>query len=54
MIEKIPIPIDGSDDSDKAQSYGLDLAEKYSEEIVLLTGAQGVGGVKELFLGFVE
>jgi len=49
LIKKSPIPIDGSDDSDKAQSYGLDLAEKYSEEIVLLTGAQRFGRVNEFF-----
>ncbi|MDG6221771.1 MAG: universal stress protein [Candidatus Bathyarchaeota archaeon] len=37
MIEKILAPIDGSAHSDNALVYALDLAEKYSAEITILT-----------------
>jgi nucleotide-binding universal stress UspA family protein len=40
MLNKILVPIDGSEHSDKALNYALDLAEKYSAEIVLLSVAQ--------------
>jgi len=42
MIRKIIVPIDGSKHSDKALSYALDLAERYSAEIKLLSVAQPV------------
>ena len=42
MINKILVPIDGSVHSDRALSYALDLAEKYSAEIKLLSVAQPV------------
>ncbi|MFW6117246.1 MAG: universal stress protein, partial [Thermoproteota archaeon] len=37
MIKKILVPIDGSETADKALDFALDLAEKYSAHIVLLT-----------------
>lgn len=37
QIKKILVPIDGSEHSKKALEYALDLAEKYSAEIKLLT-----------------
>ena len=40
LISKILVPIDGSEHSDRAVNYALDLAEKYSAEIVLLSVAQ--------------
>lgn len=42
MIKKIIVPVDGSEHSDRAMSYALDLAEKYSAEIKLLSVAQPV------------
>lgn len=37
MIKKIAVALDGSEAADKALDYALDLAEKYSCEIVLLS-----------------
>jgi nucleotide-binding universal stress UspA family protein len=42
LIRKILVPIDGSDNSKKALEYALDLAEKYSAEIKLLTVTEPV------------
>lgn len=42
MIKKILVPIDMSEHSDIALNYALDLAEKYSAEIKLLSVAQPV------------
>ena len=36
MIEKILVAFDGSEQSDKALDYALDLARKYSAQIVLI------------------
>jgi nucleotide-binding universal stress UspA family protein len=41
-ISKILVPLDGSEHSDRALDYALDLAEKYLAEIVLLSVAQPV------------
>jgi nucleotide-binding universal stress UspA family protein len=40
MIKNILVPLDGSDHSSKALDYALDLAEKYSAEIMILSVAQ--------------
>ena len=37
MIKKILVPIDGSEHAHKALDYALDLAEKYSANVVLLS-----------------
>jgi len=37
LIQKILIPLDGSKLAEKALDFGLDLAEKYSAETVLLS-----------------
>lgn len=37
MIERILVALDGSEPADKALDFALDLAEKYSAEIVLLS-----------------
>lgn len=37
MIKKILVSLDGSEHANKALDYALDLAEKYSAEIVLLS-----------------
>ena len=37
MVEKILVPLDGSDHADKALDAALDLAEAYSAEIFLLS-----------------
>jgi nucleotide-binding universal stress UspA family protein len=50
MIKKILVPIDGSKHSDEAVDYALDLAEKYSAEIKLLTVAQPVVATGSMFL----
>lgn len=50
MIKKILVPLDGSDHSNKALDYALDLAEKYSAEIKLLTVAQPVIVTESMFL----
>ena len=40
MIKKILVPIDGSEHSNRALDFALDLAQKYSAEILLLTVVQ--------------
>jgi nucleotide-binding universal stress UspA family protein len=50
MIKKILVPIDGSKHSDRALKYALDLAEKYSADIKLLTVAQPVVATGSMFL----
>ncbi len=40
LINKILVPIDGSIHSDKVLEYALDLAEKYSAEILIFSVAQ--------------
>ena len=50
MINKILVPIDGAEHSDRALDYALDLAEKYSAEIRLLSVAQPVVVTGPLFL----
>jgi nucleotide-binding universal stress UspA family protein len=42
MINKILVPVDGSEHSDRALNFALDLAEKYSAKITLLNVAQPV------------
>ncbi len=42
MIIKILVPVDGSEHSDRALNFALDLAEKYSAKITLLNVAQPV------------
>ena len=42
MISKILVPVDGSEHSDRALNFALDLAEKYSAKITLLNVAQPV------------
>lgn len=37
MIEKILVALDGSEPADRALDFALDLAEKYSAEIVLIS-----------------
>lgn len=41
-IKKILVPIDGSEPADRALDFALDLAEKYSADIVLLSVVQPV------------
>lgn len=50
VIKKILVPIDGSECSQKALEYALDLAEKYSAEIKLLTVTEHVVLVEPIFL----
>lgn len=50
MIKKMIVPIDGSEHSDRALNYALDLAEKYSAEIKLLSVAQPVVATGPMFL----
>jgi len=50
MISKILVPIDGSEHSDRALTYALDLAEKYSAEIKLLSVAQPLVATGPMFL----
>ena len=50
MINKILVPIDGSEHSDRVLNYALDLAEKYSAEIKLLSVAQPVVATGPMFL----
>jgi len=50
MINKILVPIDGAEHSDRVLDYALDLAEKYSAEIRLLSVAQPVVVTGPLFL----
>lgn len=50
MIKKIIVPIDGSEHSERALNYALDLAEKYSAEIKLLSVAQPVVATGPMFL----
>ena len=50
MIKKIIVPIDGSEHSDRVLNYALDLAEKYSAEIKLLSVAQPVVATGPMFL----
>lgn len=37
MIKKILVPIDGSEQANRALEFALDLAQKYSAEILILT-----------------
>jgi len=37
LIKKILVPIDGSQSADHALDFGLDLAEKYSAEVMIAT-----------------
>jgi nucleotide-binding universal stress UspA family protein len=41
-IRKILVPIDGSEPADRALDFALDLAEKYSTDILLLSVVQPV------------
>lgn len=50
LIQKILVPIDGSEHSQKALEYALELAEKYLAEIKLLTVAEHVVLVEPIFL----
>lgn len=50
MIKKILVPLDGSEHSNKALDFALDLAEKYSAEIKLLTVAQPFVVTESMFL----
>jgi len=52
MVKKILVPIDGSEHSDKALDYALDLAEKYSAEINLLSVAQPFIAAGPSFIGY--
>jgi nucleotide-binding universal stress UspA family protein len=49
-ISKILVPLDGSEHSDRALDYALDLAEKYLAEIVLLSVAQPLVVTGPMFL----
>jgi nucleotide-binding universal stress UspA family protein len=49
-IKKILVPIDGSKHSDRALDYALDLAEKYSADIQLVSVAQSVVAAGPMFL----
>ena len=40
MIEKILVPIDGSEPANRALDFALDLAQKYSAEILILSVLQ--------------
>ena len=40
MINRILVPIDGSDHAERALEFALDLAQKYSSEILVLTVVQ--------------
>jgi len=42
MVKKILVALDGSEAADKALDFALDLAEKYSAQIVLLSVVQTV------------
>jgi nucleotide-binding universal stress UspA family protein len=50
LIKKIIVPIDGSEHSDRAMCYALDLAEKYSAEVKLLSVAQPVVAMGQVYL----
>jgi nucleotide-binding universal stress UspA family protein len=50
MIKKILVPIDGSEDSNKALDYALDIAEKYSAKILLLSVAQPIINTGLMFM----
>lgn len=40
MIKKILVPADGSEHADRALDFAIDLAQKYSAEILILTVVQ--------------
>ena len=40
MIKKILVPVDGSEHANRALDFALDMAQKYSAEILLLTVVQ--------------
>lgn len=50
LIEKILVPIDGSEQSNHALEYALDIAEKYSAKIVLLNVIEPVVFTFPIFL----
>jgi nucleotide-binding universal stress UspA family protein len=50
IITKILVAIDGSEHSDRALNYALDLAEKYSAEIMLLSVAQPLVATGPMFV----
>ena len=49
LIKKILVPLDGSEHSKKALDYALDIAEKYSASINLLTVAQPIVVTESMF-----
>lgn len=49
LIKKILVPLDGSEHSKKALDYALDIAEKYSARIKLLTVAQPIVVTESMF-----
>jgi nucleotide-binding universal stress UspA family protein len=50
LIKKILVPIDGSEHSNNALKFGLDLAEKYEAELMLLSVAQPVVVTGPMFI----
>ncbi len=50
MIKNILVPIDGSEHSNNALKFGLDLAEKYSAKLTLLSVAQPVVVTGPMFI----
>jgi len=51
MINKILVPVDGSDHSKKALEFGCDLASKYSAELCLMHVFEWVPGSRTFVLG---
>jgi len=50
LIKNILVPIDGSEHSNNALKFGLDLAEKYSAKLTLLSVAQPVVVTGPMFI----
>ena len=50
MIKNILVPIDGSEHSNNALKFGLELAEKYSAKLTLLSVAQPVVVTGPMFI----
>jgi nucleotide-binding universal stress UspA family protein len=50
MITKILVPIDGSDYSSKVLDYALDIAEKYSADVKLITVTQPIVVTGSMFM----